>query len=66
MFCDQVKEYLSQEGLQFEERDVATDPGIIPELTKLGHMATPIVVIGGSIIVGFDRAKIAQALDGKE
>jgi len=66
MFCDQVKEYLSQEGLQFEERDVATDPGIIPELTKLGHMATPIVVIDGSIIVGFDRAQIAQALNGKE
>ncbi len=64
MFCDQAKEYLSQKGVAFQERDVAQDPGALPELKKLGYMTTPVIVIDGSVIVGFDDKKIEQALQG--
>ena len=37
MFCDQAKEYLSQKGLKFEERDIAQDPGALADLKKLGY-----------------------------
>jgi glutaredoxin len=64
MFCDQAKEYLSQKGIKFQERDIAQDPSTLAELKKLGYMTTPVIVIDGSVIVGFDADKIDQALQG--
>jgi len=62
MFCNQAKEYLSQHGLKFQDRDIAQDPGALADLKKLGYMTTPVIVIDGSVIVGFDAEKIDQAL----
>ena len=62
MFCDQAKEYLSQKGIQFQEKNIAQDPGALADLKKLGYMTTPVIVIDGSVIVGFDAEKIDQAL----
>ena len=64
MFCDQAKEYLSQKGIEFQERDIAEDLGALADLKKLGYMTTPVIVIDGSVIVGFDADKIDQALQG--
>ncbi len=64
MFCDQAKEYLSQKGIRFQERDIAQDPGALADLKKLGYMTTPVIDIDGSVIVGFDAEKIDQALKG--
>jgi glutaredoxin len=63
MFCDQAKEYLSQKGTKFQERDIAQDHGALAELKKLGYMTTPVIVIDGSVI-GFDADKIDRALRG--
>lgn len=62
MFCNQAKEYLSQKGIQFQEKDIAQDPSALADLKKLGYMTTPVIVIDGSVIVGFDADKIDQAL----
>ena len=62
MFCDQAKEYLSQKGIEFHERDIAQDPGALADLKKLGYMTTPVIVVDGAVIVGFDSAKIDQYL----
>lgn len=62
MFCNQAKEYLSQKGINFRERDIAQDPNALTDLKKLGYMTTPVIVIDGSVIVGFDREKIDEAL----
>lgn len=64
MFCDQAKEYLSHKGIPFQERDVAHDPDAMADLKKLGYMTTPVIVIDGSVIVGFDAEKIDKALQG--
>jgi len=64
MFCDQAKEYLSQKGVPFQERDIAQDPSALADLKKLGYMTTPVIVIDGSVVVGFDADKISQALQG--
>ena len=64
MFCNQAKEYLSQKGVEFQERDVAQDPGALADLKKLGYMTTPLIVIDGSVIVGFDVEKLARAVSG--
>jgi glutaredoxin 3 len=64
MFCDQAKEYLSQKGIQFLEKDIAQDSSAFTDLKKLGYMTTPVIVVDGSVIVGFDADKIDQALQG--
>ena len=64
MFCDQAKEYLSQKGMKFQEREIAQDPGALADLKKLGYMTTPVIVIDGSVIVGFDAEKIDRELQG--
>ena len=64
MFCDQAKEYLSQKGIQFEEKDIARDAAALVDLKALGYMTTPVIVVDGSVIVGFDADKIDSALQG--
>ncbi len=62
MFCQQTKEYLSQKGIVFQERDITKDARAIEELRQLGYMTTPVTVIDGTVIVGFDANKIEAAL----
>ncbi|MEW6231755.1 MAG: glutaredoxin family protein [Chloroflexota bacterium] len=57
-----MKEFLSQRGVQFIERDVAQDAGALAELEALGIMTTPVTVISGQVVVGFDRPKLEQLL----
>jgi glutaredoxin 3 len=63
MFCNRVKEFLSQKDIQFVERDVSRDESALSELEALGTMATPVTVINGQAVVGFDKARLEQLLD---
>ncbi len=62
MFCDKVKEFLSQRGVPFVERDVVHDPEALEELSRLGYMTTPVTVIDGEVVVGFDRRRLEALL----
>ena len=62
MFCQQTKEYLRKKGISYQERDITKDAAAVEELRRLGYMATPVTVIDGTVIVGFDTAKIEAAL----
>ena len=64
MFCGQVKEYLSQEQIQFDDRDVTKDPSAILKLQELGFMTSPVTVVEDKVIVGFDVPKLDEALKG--
>ena len=57
-----MKEYLSQKQISFEDRDITAHPTAIAELQKLGFMTTPVTVIDGQTIVGFDVRKLDEAL----
>lgn len=62
MFCERVKEYLSQKGVTYIERDVLKDPKAIEELAELGYMTTPVVKVDGEVVVGFDRKRLDELL----
>ena len=62
MFCTKVKEFLSQKRIEFTERNIAVDDAALAELEKLGLMTTPVTVIDGAVVVGFDRAKLEKLL----
>lgn len=48
--------------MQFIAKNIREDPQALEELGKLGVRATPVTVIDGEVIVGFDRGKIERLL----
>ncbi|HDH05805.1 MAG TPA: glutaredoxin family protein [Nitrospirae bacterium] len=62
MFCEKVKEYLSQKNVKFIERDVSKDAKAINDLKKMGVMTTPVTVIDDQVVVGFDQQKIERLI----
>ncbi len=62
MFCAKVKEFLSQNDIAFTDRNVAADEAALAELEKLGYMTTPVTVVDGQVVVGFDRDKLQKLL----
>jgi glutaredoxin len=63
MFCAKVKEFLSQIKTDFTDRNIAADETAVAELEKLGYMTTPVTVIDGRVVVGFDRDKLQKLLE---
>ena len=60
-YCTMVKEFLSQRGIGFAERDVSRDPSYAQELvSSTGQMGVPVTIINGQIVVGFDRGRLEQ------
>ena len=58
----QLPQFLSQQGIEFEERDVSQDEAALIELQQRGLMTTPVTLIDGEAVVGFDRAKLVKLL----
>ena len=64
MFCSKVKEFLSRRNIPFIERNIVADEAALAELQELGHMTTPVTVINGEVVVGFDQPSLERLLDG--
>lgn len=60
--CDQEKEFLSQKAVPFEAKNIREDQQALEELLKLGVLATPVTIIDGEMVVGFDREKLEHLL----
>ncbi len=58
-----MKEFLSRERVEFTERNIAADPTALAELEQLGYMTTPVTLVGGEVVVGFDRARLERLLE---
>lgn len=56
------KEFLSQKGIPFTDKNIREDPNALAELQKLGYQATPVTLIDGEVVVGFDRGKLERLL----
>lgn len=63
MFCQSVKEFLSRNGIAYEEKDVSAGEAALHELMGMGVFTTPATVIDGEIVVGFDRKRLAELLE---
>jgi glutaredoxin 3 len=62
-FCVRLKQFLNENGVQFENIDVGEDPDKGREMVaKTGQMGVPVIDIDGEMIVGFDKEKISGAL----
>ncbi len=48
--------------MQFVEKNIREDQQALEELLKLGFRATPVTVVDGEVVVGFDRGRIERLL----
>ncbi len=62
MPCAALKEYLAAKGVAFEQRDPMVDPEAEAEMAALGVRATPLTLIDGEMVVGFDRERLDALL----
>ena len=62
-YCKKAKEYFKENDVNFTDIDVSEDTDKQQEMVdKSGQMAVPVIDIDGTIIVGFDKGKIDEAL----
>jgi glutaredoxin len=64
-FSEMVRLHLESRGQKYTERDVDTDPHARKEMLDLGAQGTPVTVIDGEVVVGFDEASIDELLGFK-
>jgi glutaredoxin len=55
-------EFLSQKGVEFVEKNVRADAAALKELIDRGFQSTPVTIIDGEAIVGFDQQKLEKLL----
>jgi len=55
-------EFLSQKGVEFVEKNVRADKAALKELLDQGFQSTPVTIIDGQSVVGFDQTKIMELL----
>jgi len=62
-YCVQLKEFLKNNGVDFEDIDISVDPEKGQEVAeKTGQIGIPVIDIDGRFIVGFDQKTIKEAL----
>ncbi len=49
--------------MPYEERDITKDPSALEELRRLALLTTPVVLIDGEPVVGFDEKKLRERLE---
>lgn len=61
-FCKQLKTYLTDQNISYEERNIDTDETYAKELQALGMSSVPVTVIGDMTILGLNPTRIKKAI----
>jgi glutaredoxin 3 len=62
-FCHMAMNYLKSKNIGFREIDVSTDAEAAKWVQdKVGYIATPVIDVNGTVILGFDRPALDKAL----
>lgn len=62
-YCRMAKDFLEKEGVSFTVVDVSQDEKAAREMVeRSGQMGVPVMEVGNTIIVGFDRGAYHKAL----
>jgi glutaredoxin len=58
-----VREFLSQNSVEFEDRNIAKQPHWRKELKELtGEIVVPVLVVNGKQVIGLDEERMGEAL----
>jgi glutaredoxin-like YruB-family protein len=63
-WCVKAKEYLKENGVPFEEKNVSKDrEAAMYMIDKTGQRGVPVIDINDNFIVGFDKEQIDKLLN---
>ena len=65
-YCVELKDYLTEHNVDYIEYNISRDEEARRNLIKLGYMSVPVTLINGNHVLGFDKLRIRQLLNGKE
>ena len=65
-YCVELKDYLKEHNVEHIEYNISRDEEARRNLIKLGYMSVPVTLINGNHVLGFDKLRIRQLLNGKE
>ena len=60
--CDSVRDFFASHGIPYLERDIAHDSEAYHDFLALGLPSTPVIVVAGRKILGFQRRMLEEAL----
>jgi glutaredoxin len=61
-FCKLEKAWLTQYAVAFMERNISDDPSALRDLEQIPAFSTPVALIDGEVVYGFDRRKLSELL----
>ena len=61
-YCHIAKDYLNENNIPFEEKNVSTDASARKELMSQGFMGVPVIYVEDEVIQGFDKSKLEELL----
>jgi glutaredoxin 3 len=63
VYCKSAKEFFQEHNVEYEEKDVVQDEQARANMVqKSGQMGVPVIDVNGSVVIGFDRAKLSELL----
>ena len=61
--CKAAKEYLSQKGIPYTDKNIREDPDAMRELIEeYKSRSTPTILIEDEVIIGFDKERLDELL----
>lgn len=60
--CNEVKAWLKRHGHEFTERNIREDAAALQELVAGGFKATPVTMIDGQPLAGFNPSELDRLL----
>ena len=66
-YCKLAKSYMDEQGVAYEEIDVAADSEAAQEMVKVsGQMGVPVIMVDDQVIVGWNKTALEEALGSKK
>lgn len=62
-YCVAAKNFLHENNVEFEEKNVTTCEQARNELISKGYRGVPVIVVGEEEVVGFDKSRLQTLLD---
>ncbi len=63
VYCKMTKEFFAKHGVQYEEKNVATDLQARQEMVDKSHqLGVPVIDVDGDIVIGFDQRNLSTLL----
>ena len=57
-----TKSWLKKQGHEYSEKNVSQDTAYVSDLVSLGYRVTPVTVVDGTAVVGFNPNKLQDLL----